>query len=711
MADNLNELQAKRAELESKKRELELEIVKLSELEKMRAAEEPLTVRFLAVEGQRITFEMSRYDDLLLGIFKQVPSRSYHGNGKNSIDVIQYPVIESALIGATVGIEISDIIRAQILEVLNKPDLSVSMDGRGNRIIVKINNIKFNSNPFRSIPGHKWDQVNYAWMFPAHEGWRVYELLKDKKVEWDAESLSHVEGDLSRRAKLDGIAQLQDIDLGIEPLNGLTLYPFQRVGVEFMRHSGYRCIDSDQPGLGKTPQFIAACKLLEKELGRPVRAAIFCPASLKRNWAIQIVKFTGERSRIFKGLSPNPIDVLTHLDPDDKPKWAIYNYDIVAAHYESSDQIEGLDGSMIKSNIMTRYPWMELINASGYDIVGVDEAHYIKNVESYRSKAVRQIKCERVIFLTATPVMNRPRELWPLLNVLVPGLFPSNEVFLGTYEDGNGRARNTTELVELLKPLMIRRLKKDVVKELPPINRIYEFYELSPKAQKMYLKILKGIYETIEEWGGNGDDTQITSILAKIMRLKQVCAIDKMDMIAELAIDLFDAGENGDTNKVLVFSQFVPVARGIAKRLGQEALCVTGEVAQDSRDELVHQFQTNPSVHFMVATKGVLSEGKDLTKAGHVIFADLFWTPAAHEQAEGRAYGRLNELHSINSYYTIAKQEGGAESIEDWIQQILAKKLAVIEEVVDGVEGSRSASIAGELLSRIKEELFSRKAR
>jgi SNF2 family DNA or RNA helicase len=425
-------------------------------------------------------------------------------------------------------------------------------------------------------------------------------------------------------------------------------------------------------------------------------------------WRVQIKKFSGETAKIFYGSDPRPSDLISLLG-DNKPKWAIFNYDILGKRLEYNNEYEGKDGSVIKGDIVIRYPWMELINASQFDIIGVDEAHYIKNIDSNRSKAVRTLQTERVVFLTATPVMNRPRELWPLLNIITPDLFPSYETFMGTYEY-DGRARNSAELLELLKPLMIRRLKKDVVKDLPPINRIYEFYELSDKAQHIYNKVMEGIFERMIELGGHPDSQeQVTSILTQIMRLKQICAIDKMNAIAELATDLYDARENGDASKVLVFSQFVPVARGIGRRLGQEALIVTGETSQEKRDELVYQFQTDENVHFMVATKGVLSEGKDLTKAAHVIFADLFWTPAAHEQAEGRAYGRLSELHSINSYYCTSKQSDGEESIEDWIQQILARKLAVIEEVVDGVEGSRNSSMSGELLERIKQELFSRK--
>jgi SWI/SNF-related matrix-associated actin-dependent regulator of chromatin subfamily A-like protein 1 len=643
-------------------------------------------------------------------VLRHTPTRVYHGNQINSIEPRAFAPLQASLKEA--GVELgyaSPEVQASVTELLNRPNFVVSLDGRGNRLVIKPGH-NVNSNMFLRIPGHKWDYDRKVWTVPVWEGWRVYEQLKVvERVVWEDDASQLIVKDMEKRAQLEELAQQKDIPDFVLDLNTHMLRPFQKVGTCFVVAAGYKGIIADKPGLGKTPQFIATVKLLERELGRPVRAAVVCPANAKRNWQTQILKFTGEPVKMFRGLEPSHVDLLTLMHDGMKPKWAIFNYDILGRR--TIEQVDKIDeaGRHIAGEV-TRYLWIDLINLSNFDIVGIDEAHYIKNVDSHRSQAIRKLNCPRVVFLTGTPVTNRPRELWPMLTMINSDLFPSHEVFLNTYEDGYGNARNSQELVELLKPIMIRRTHKDVMADLPPVERVYNFYSLSPKALKIYNKVLDGIYE---DWiKHEGQEMAVTNMLARITRLKQICATDKMDSVAELATDTYDQASDEDNPKVLIFTQFLNVARGIARRLGQEALIVTGAVPQEQRPGLVEQFQTDPKVHFMVSTKGTLGEALDLTKAGYIIFADYFWTPGAHEQCEGRAYGRMSDPHSIVSYYCTSQIEnGGQECIEEWIQQILARKLAVIETVVDGVEANRNASIANELLERMKQELFSRKAK
>jgi len=188
--------------------------------------------------------------------------------------------------------------------------------------------------------------------------------------------------------------------------------------------------------------------------------------------------------------------------------------------------------------------------------------------------------------------------------------------------------------------------------------------------------------------------------------LKQVCAIDKMDRCAELAVELYDTHENGGPSKVIIFSQFKSVAQGIAKRLGSEAVCITGDLQRDERQILVDQFQTDSNIKFACATWQVAGEGINLTAAGYVIFSDLFWTPANHMQSEERCYGRLNDMHGATSYYMVAKCADDEDSVEVWIQEILARKLNVINQVVEGIDTERDVSVANELLKKMKQEMF-----
>jgi SNF2 family DNA or RNA helicase len=232
----------------------------------------------------------------------------------------------------------------------------------------------------------------------------------------------------------------------------------------------------------------------------------------------------------------------------------------------------------------------------------------------------------------------------------------------------------------------------------------------------LYEKILSGIYETITTFKPDrgGEEQIITSILAQIMRLKQVCAIDKAESTADLAVELYDSSEGEDNRKVLVFSQFKAVAYRIAQHLGSEALCFVTRNGNEyvtanaeERDKLVQAFQNDPKWKFLVVTEKTTKEGHNITAAGSVIFNDLFWTPAAHEQAEGRAYGRLSNLHSISSYYHIVDYEGNG--IEEWIWKLLDMKRNVIEAVVEGVETSRDTSVAKMLIEKLKENIYTRR--
>jgi SNF2 family DNA or RNA helicase len=322
--------------------------------------------------------------------------------------------------------------------------------------------------------------------------------------------------------------------------------------------------------------------------------------------------------------------------------------------------------------------------------------------------------------MTGTPVLNRPGELWPILNMISPETFPSEETFIKQYTYDKKTARNVEELKEVLKPIMIRRKQSDVVDELPPLNRIEEYHELSKKAMKLYQKILEGIYDLLMEaevnrYAYEGQEKLVINVLAKIMYLKRVCAIDKVERTADLATEIHESASEDKHNKVLIFSQFKAVAFAIHQRLGHESLCFVSPGGADGfttadvneRDRIVQQFQNDSAYKYLVVTEKSAKEGHNITEAGHVIFNDLFWTPAAHDQGEGRAYMRINDPHGIDSYYLITDMNG--DSIEEWIWQLLALKTDVINQTVEGVEASRDVSVASELIQKLKDSMYTRR--
>ena len=445
-----------------------------------------------------------------------------------------------------------------------------------------------------------------------------------------------------------------------------------------------------------TIQAIMCSIRLKKELGK-CRTLVIPPAGLKVNWTREINRFTGQSPLVLYGENPSKFLISELLAF--KHEYTIINYDILSTKVKHSVPITTASGQTLQTQAQWIFPWIEILNALQFDLIVFDEAHYTKNVGSNRSLAARMLKAKRVIFMTGTPVMNRPSELWPMLTVIDPDRFPSYENFIWTH--GDKYPTNVKMLRDSLKNILIRRRKKDVMKDLPPINRVYEWHELSEGGQVLYKKAKQGLYIQLAAWNPAmpGSEQAITNLLTEIMRLKQICAMDKVEAIADSALELSDSDSEG-TGKVLIFSQFVPVVNEITKRLGHEAIAYTGECDKDERVKIYDKFLADRTLKFFVATWQTAGEGLNLQCANNVVFADLFWTPANHQQCEERAYGRLADPHPINSYYLIC-----ADTIETWIQELLAAKLQVIEQTVEGLDVDRSASIANDLLKRLKKEL------
>jgi SNF2 family DNA or RNA helicase len=671
---------------------------------------EPIIVKAVMFTGAMIVTSSER-NSQLLEIMRTTPGRAYRGDTENMIPLIQWKSFVErveALPGGQVKIakEIAEVLDWHV----NAPNWHISLSTRW--IIAKYGPQAIQM-PMYQVAGAEYRSEEKCWRMPLDSGWKLYKALETVDgVVYDDEAQALILGQVEARAKLDKIAKLErgdkyrDYDFGI----GLKLREFQEVGCEFTDAAGGRVIIADEMGLGKTWQSLAYA------IKNNLRTVVICPASLKANWAREIKKLTnGYKPTVLEGSEPSQYTLIKFIT--EPPLFSIINYDILGRKMEHLKEWTDASGRKHEEK-QTRFLWVELINMSKPDLVIVDEGHYIKNVDSNRSIAVRQLKVPKIVFMTGTPVLNRPGELWPMLTMIAPEQFPAHETFLSQYTYDGKTAKNVDELRTLMRPIMIRRLKKDVVKELPPINRINEYHELSAKALKLYRKVEQGIYQAIEEYsaaGRGGQEMGITNILAQIMRLKMVCAIDKADATAELARQLYEETDETGNRKVIIFTQFKGTAYAIWQRLADDgALSFVRRTASDfvtadstERDELVQRFQTDPSVKYLVVTEKTTKEGHNITAAGHVIFNDLFWTPAGHEQAEGRAYGRLSNLHSINSYYMITDMDG--ESIEEWIMELLASKMKMINEVVEGVEKSRDVSVVMELIAKMKGAMWTRK--
>ena len=731
--------------------EIQVQLDRIAEIRKTRELTKPITITVSSVTGATVLFSKSAYREDVVRTMKNTPNRSYRGDGSDLIPLAEYQnLCERLKQLPNITLEISDGVQARIDRILNAPkwfiDLHLTAGGQAAMLI--------QPGPYVS---HWVLKDNFSWKhhsgsldeptfsIPIAEAWKIPSTFVEVKRTWDKIALvwveetipiegvvyseaakSFIEKQLQNRAILDSVATMSDDPEVQRILNDLgwngELYPFQRVGVRYgMLATGGRFILADQVGLGKTWQALALALVTGAQ-----KVLCVVPASLIPNWVREIKRRTGEDAVVLRGGNPATWAMMLALKPH---KFVVTNYETLGKRKDEEVWRKTALGGEVKDTVTT-WPVVEFLKLFPFDMIVFDEGHYLKNTGSNRSQAARlfakECTAKTIMPMTGHPVMNRPEELWPLLTIVAPGEFSSKEKFMLRYSPDGRSVQNAEELHELVKPMFLRRLKKNIFTELPPITRITEYHELSDKTGKAYKRALKGLYTSLAEYdaeGEGGTEMHIMNILAKISRLKQICAADKIDHCAELAIELFDAeDDNNGPRKVLIFTQFKGPAYNIARKLGGEALCFVKKVQHqgkkatfetadiDERDRLIQQFQNDPNIHYMVVTEKATREGHNITAAGSVIFNDLFWTPAAHEQAEGRAYGRIGDMHGISSHWLVTeKGEDNLYEIEEWIMELLANKLSVIEQVVEGIESSRKdISIAKELINKIKSSMWTR---
>lgn len=589
-------------------------------------------------------------------------------------------------------------VRKKVEEYLNRSDVLISREGPHFHIQLTKKGGEYNARITSEIAS-KLRYMNKAGHYTLSV-LEVEELVKwvdwlktcaiHSKVEIDKDALEFMNKEVDRIKLLDDLASAEDVQLDVS-LNNATPMPFQKVGVKFVEASGGKCLIGDEMGLGKTIQALMYAKW------KDLRTLAIVPPNLIDNWSREIESKLGIVPRVYKGLIPSNFDIEDMILNKDKYKISLIGYPSIGHH----DREEVRDRGMLLS-VKKKYVWANLINLAGYELIICDEVHRIKNINSARSQGVRTIKTDdkNVIGLSGTPVLNRPAELQPFFNWIAPDKVPNYYDFIYRFTDGKNGVKQGSlgELRNLLRPLMIRRKKSDVIKELPALIHERIFYEMSDEERSRYSRIVDGIFDIIGDRGDIVDSLDITSVLAQLTRLKQYCSALVVNTIADYAVEVLDENSDSEYKKIIIFSQFRDTAEAIAKRLGHECVNFDGTMEPSKRMALVDRFQQDDSINFLVATTKSASEGLNITKAGHVMFADLMWTPADHSQAIARAYGRLSDCHGVVVHWHIVK-----DTIMQWIEELLNQKEAMAGEVVDGVKEERNrSSIVGEIMKRLR---------
>jgi SWI/SNF-related matrix-associated actin-dependent regulator 1 of chromatin subfamily A len=444
------------------------------------------------------------------------------------------------------------------------------------------------------------------------------------------------------------------------------LFAHQVEGVAFLL-GRRRAILADDMGLGKTRQSIVATR--HAEPAGPY--LVVCPASVKHNWKkeIQLVDASAQ-CRIVEGASGG--EALAGFSG-----WVVVNYDILGKRL---DELEAID-------------WKGLI---------FDEAHYLKNHSSQRNRHAMKL-CEQdgplVYALTGTPLTNRPRDIFPLLQLVRHAMGKSFLSFAKRYcaaeHSGYGwvtdGASNLEELTTQLHGVMLRRRKEDVL-DLPPKIRSWVPVQIpGGTATSDIREVVETLMASRSGTSPRGDRARL---LAKITKAREKIAAAKVDNTIELLQGIVEQGE-----KAIVFSCFDKPVQKIAKKFGESCVLLTGATPSAKRQGLVDSFQTDDKVRIFVANIQAGGVGLNLTAARQVVFNDLDWVPTNHWQAEDRAY-RIGQTGSVNVSYHVA-----SGTIDEFVQGVLETKSALISAVVDG--NALSPDATRDVLSEL-EALVSR---
>jgi superfamily II DNA or RNA helicase len=446
------------------------------------------------------------------------------------------------------------------------------------------------------------------------------------------------------------------------------LRPYQKDGFDFLAHLVHVRLGgilADDMGLGKTLQtltWLAWLKEQNKKNAKP--ALVICPASVLHNWRREAERFT--------------------------PDMKVLVLESGAARHNLRKQIPQHD--LIVTNYALLRRDLEEFHKFAFRAVILDEAQFIKNPGAQVTQSVKQLKCEHKIALTGTPLENRLLDLWSIVDFIQPGYLGSQDQFLDTYEPRGEHAESVRRIASRRfsakqRPLLLRRLKKHVAKDLP--DRIEERRDcpLGEEQRKLYLAELRRsrdqVMKAVETQGLNKSKMHV---LAALTRLRQVCchpslvgsdtASGKTETLFELLDPLIADGQ-----KVLVFSQFVQMLQLLERECHTRNIrthILTGQTKD--RQSVVANFQQETGACVFLLSLRAAGTGLNLTNASYVVLYDPWWNPAVEAQAIDRSH-RIGQTQTVNAYRLIAPG-----TVEEKIWELQQSKAKTIADVL-GEEG------------------------
>ena len=469
-----------------------------------------------------------------------------------------------------------------------------------------------------------------------------------------------------------------------------VLRPYQMEGFRWLctlGKAGFGGILADDMGLGKTLQMMAYLAFSRAE-GETRPALVVCPASLVYNWAAEFARFSPEtRVAVVAGDKRERVRA------------------IAAACGETAADADAPEAADV---LITSYDLMKrdvtAYSQGDFSCVVLDEAQYIKNAATKAAKAAKQLPASVRFVLTGTPIENRLSELWSIFDFLMPGVLGTSESFSRRFATpiGNGEQQVARRLQGLVSPFILRRLKGDVLRDLPEKNENIVVANMDGEQGKLYRASAQKLALMLSDQKPEEFAGMKLKVLAELTKLRQICCDPsllyenytggsaKLETCLELVRNAVEGG-----HQVLLFSQFTSMFDIIGKRLADEDvayLLLTGATSKEERIRLVERFQAGAAPVFLISLKagGV---GLNLTAADIVIHYDPWWNLAAQNQATDRAH-RIGQERQVSVFKLIAK-----DTIEEKIVEMQEAKHNLAEQVIGGDAVGRTSITREDILA------------
>lgn len=455
---------------------------------------------------------------------------------------------------------------------------------------------------------------------------------------------------------------IENADFPIPDSLNRTLRNYQKTGFQWLKTItayGFGGILADDMGLGKTLQVLALLQSYYKEPGEKLPSIVVCPSSLCLNWESEVQKFTPNRLvRMISGPAAQRAKLIGGAADGEL---LITSYDLLKRDVKQYKELQ-------------------------FAFIILDEAQYIKNQATQNARAVKTLRGRTRLALTGTPVENSLAELWSIFDFLMPGYLLAYSRFRKKYEEPivKESAQDVSErLKQLVRPFLLRRLKKEVLTELPPKTESTLLLSMGNEQRQVYAATLASVKKKVQE--DLDKEHQGMAILAALTRLRQICCdpsllfenyaggSTKLDGCMELIQNCIESG-----HRILLFSQFTSMLDILGRQLDERNvtwLRIDGSTRPDRRLDLVKQFNVGTDPVFLISLKAG-GTGLNLTGADVVIHYDPWWNLSAQNQAADRVH-RIGQKNRVQVYKLIAKG-----TIEERILALQERKAELANTVI-----------------------------